>query len=123
MHELAVCQSLLREAERVAETHGARTITRLAVVIGPLSGVEAPLLERAFTIAREGTIAEQATLAVEQAPVVVWCPDCKKESAVATNKLLCIGCGNWRVTLRSGDELVLKQVELSDILSETAAVN
>ena len=123
MHELAVCQSLLREAERIAETRGARTITRLAVVIGPLSGVEAPLLERAFTIARAGTIAERATLAVEQAPVVVWCPVCEKESAVVANKLLCIDCGNWRVTLRSGDELVLKQVELSDILSETAAVN
>lgn len=113
MHELSVCQSLLREAERVAADHGAARIVRLSVVVGPLSGVEAPLLERAFEVGRAGTRAEDATLDIETAPVTVWCAECDCESVVPSNALLCVRCGGWRVMLRSGAELLLKQVELA----------
>ena len=114
MHELAVCQSLLAEAERVARNHGAARVTRLVLTIGPLSGVEAPLLERAFTVARAGTMADGAELEISLAPVVVWCPECDRESIVATNALVCGGCGDWRMQLRSGDELMLRQVGIDD---------
>lgn len=114
MHELAVCQGLLAEAERVARDHGAARVTRLVLTIGPLSGVEAPLLERAFTIARAGTMAEGAALEITRAPVVVWCPECARETTVAPNALICGACGTWRVQLRSGDELILRQVGIDD---------
>ncbi|MCB1493360.1 MAG: hydrogenase maturation nickel metallochaperone HypA [Rhodobiaceae bacterium] len=113
MHELAVCQSLIRETEKVAEKHGARRVTRLVVAIGPLSGVEAPLLERAFEIARFGTVADGAVLEIETMPVTVWCGDCEAESVVPANALLCDRCGTWKVSVRSGDELLLKRLELA----------
>ncbi len=114
MHELAVCQSLLREIERVAAAHGATEVTGVLVAVGPLSGVEAPLLKRAFTVARAGTIAQNAELDVEEMPVRVWCESCGVETAVAANALLCGECGGWRVKLKSGDELLLKRVELAN---------
>lgn len=113
MHELAICQSLLREVQRVAARNDASEVVRIGVVVGPLSGVEAPLLERAFTLARCGTIAANATLEIEEAPLMVWCESCGVESQVAMNALLCGRCGTWKVDLRSGNELLLKQVELS----------
>jgi hydrogenase nickel incorporation protein HypA/HybF len=113
MHELAVCQSLLREIERVAAAHSATEVTGVVVAIGPLSGVEAPLLKRAFTVARTGTVARNAALDVEEMPVVVWCESCGIETAVAANALLCGKCGGWQVKLKSGDELLLKQVGLA----------
>lgn len=121
MHELAICQSLLGEVERVAAQHGARTVTEVVVAVGPLAGVEPQLLERAFTIARAGTVADRAALEIETAPVVVWCKTCGTETAVAANALLCGGCGAWQVQLRSGDELLLKRVELADIAEAAAA--
>lgn len=114
MHELAVCQSLLAEAERVAAEHHSAMITRLLVAIGPLSGVEAPLLCRAFEIARMGSLAEAAHLEIERCPVIVWCDACGIESEVELNALICFKCGNWKVTLRTGDELLLKSIELEE---------
>ena len=113
MHELSVCQSLLREVQRVAAEHEATAVTAITLAVGPLSGVEAPLLERAFTIARAGTIAEEATFTVEELPVTVWCEACGIETQVPVNALLCGKCGTWQVDLRSGTELLLKQVELA----------
>ncbi|HTO63066.1 MAG TPA: hydrogenase maturation nickel metallochaperone HypA [Bradyrhizobium sp.] len=113
MHELAVCQSLLREVERVASAHGAAGVSRIEVAVGSLSGIEAALLDRAFSIARMGTSAEQADLEIQEMPIIVWCKACKTETRPASaNALLCAQCGAWQVDVRSGDELVLRQVEL-----------
>jgi hydrogenase nickel incorporation protein HypA/HybF len=121
MHELSVCQSLLREAARVAADHAAAEVTAIVAAIGPLSGVEAPLLARAFTIACAGTIAGRATLEIEEMPVVVSCRTCNVETQVAPNALVCGGCGSWQVQLKSGDELLLKRVELATDTVQAAA--
>jgi hydrogenase nickel incorporation protein HypA/HybF len=113
VHELSVCQSLMREVQRVAAENDANAVMAITVAVGPLSGVEAPLLERAFTIARAGTIAEDATFTVEVLPVTVWCSACGVETQVPVNALLCGQCGTWQVDLRSGSELLLKRVELA----------
>jgi hydrogenase nickel incorporation protein HypA/HybF len=123
MHELAVCRSLLSEVERVASAHGATVVTGLSVVVGPLSGVEAPLLSRAFAVARIGTMAEAAELRFESSPVVVWCAACEIESVVKPNALSCQNCGGWRVSVKSGDELLLKRVELADPAFPAAPAN
>lgn len=112
MHELAVCQSLLREVERAAQAHGSSEVATVEIAIGPLSGVEPALLARAFEFARLGTLAARAALAIEATPVSVWCGRCEHASTVAANALLCARCGGWQVQLRSGDELLLKRVQL-----------
>jgi hydrogenase nickel incorporation protein HypA/HybF len=117
MHELAVCQSVIAEVERVAAAHRATEVTRIVVAIGPLSGVEARLLAGAFTIARAGTVAAAADLDIEAMPITVWCASCEAESAASANRLLCGRCGTWRVDLRSGDQLLLKRLEFVPIES------
>ncbi|MEZ5583945.1 MAG: hydrogenase maturation nickel metallochaperone HypA [Candidatus Competibacteraceae bacterium] len=62
MHELAICNNLLMQAERIASDHNARAVECIHLAIGPLSGVEPPLLERAFSVVRAGTLAADATL-------------------------------------------------------------
>lgn len=121
MHELSVTQALLRQVEQVALQHDAHAVTAITLAIGPLSGVEAPLLVRAFTVARAGTIAEEAMLEIETSPVTVWCRSCETETEVAPNALLCGSCGTWQVELRSGNELLLKRVELAGVDDTLAA--
>lgn len=94
---------------------------RRAADIGPLSGVDAALLVRAFEVARMGTIAAHAELDIETMPAVVWCKECEIETPVAANALLCGRCGTWQVELRSGAELLLKRVELSGNAQPLAA--
>lgn len=113
MHELAVCQALLTEIGRVAGRTEAGPLARIVVRIGPLSGVEPRLLERAFSVARAGTVAAAAELCLEEAPIQVVCLDCHRESAAAANRLLCGHCGSWRTRVVSGEELVLQRLEFS----------
>lgn len=113
MHELAVCQGLIREVEAVARAHAAQSVVCVTLCVGPLSGVEPGLLESAFPLASAGTSAARARLVIESAPVKVRCPSCARESQVPSTRLLCAHCGEWRVELLSGAELLLTRVELT----------
>lgn len=113
MHELAVCYTLLDQLQSLAREHGARRVERVELRIGPLSGVEAPLLANAWPLAAAGSIAEGAELQIDPAPVVVRCRDCGAETETPTNRLLCGRCGSHRTQLTSGDEMLLARVELA----------
>ena len=112
VHEFSVCQDLLRQVEDLARVHHARTVTMIRLQLGPLSGIEASLLEQAFTVARAGTVAAAAVLTTETLPVQVRCGACGAVSMVASNHLVCGTCGDWHTELVSGDELLLASVEL-----------
>lgn len=112
MHEFSVCQDLLRQVEDLARAHNARAVSAIHLQLGPLSGIEAALLEQAFTVARAGTVAAAAVLATEALPIRVRCQSCGAVGEVAVNRLVCGACGDWHTELLSGDELLLASVEL-----------
>ena len=112
MHELAICQALLDQVERVARAQQAERVTGVRVRCGALAGVEPELLHRAYEVARAGTLAEHAALTIEESPVRVYCPRCERESAAPVQRLVCPACGEWRTKVIAGDELLLMSVEL-----------
>lgn len=112
MHELAVCQSMLRQVEEIASREEAVSVERIIIQIGPLSGVVPDLLKQAFTIARAGTKAANAELVTETQKIRVHCLQCGYESDAQPNRLICSQCGDFRTQLISGDELLLSSVEL-----------
>jgi hydrogenase nickel incorporation protein HypA/HybF len=112
MHELSVCTALMQQVERVAREHGAVRVDRILLQIGPLSGVEAPLLQNAFPLAAAGTLAEAAELVIESIPVRVSCTRCGAETEAAPNRLVCGACGDWRTRVVSGEEMLLARLEL-----------
>lgn len=119
MHEFAICESLLTQAARIAAENGAARVERITVSIGPLSGVEACLLERAFTLAREAAGFPTAELEIETPSVKVDCTSCGAQSEATANRLVCAACGDWRVSVVSGAEMILKSVELSGLPAPT----
>jgi len=119
MHELAICQALMNQVESIAAERNASSVVSIVVGMGPLSGVEAQLLQHAYPVASAGTVAEGAELIIENLPVRVKCTQCGKESDVLPNKLVCKDCGDWRTTLVSGDELMLMSVELETAAGES----
>jgi hydrogenase nickel incorporation protein HypA/HybF len=112
MHELAVCQSLLQQVASLAAQHHANKVMVIQLQIGPLSGIEPQLLAQAFPLASAGTIAADAVLQVESAPIRVRCQQCGAETNATANRLLCGVCGDWQTQLLSGDEMLLVSVEL-----------
>ena len=110
MHEFSIASSLERLAEEHARKHGAGRILRVHVSVGELSGVEVPLLETAWSVARTGGLCETASLVVRGVPALWECPRCAE--AVAPG--LALRCGACRVPvhLARGDELVLERIEM-----------
>jgi hydrogenase nickel incorporation protein HypA/HybF len=113
MHEVAVCRALIEQVEHLATEHSAASVSVIVVRIGPLSGIEEPLLKQAYDIARAGTVAANADLVLESAPLIVHCGECDRETEVAPSRLVCPDCNNWRTTLVSGDELLLARLEIN----------
>ncbi|HET7204583.1 MAG TPA: hydrogenase maturation nickel metallochaperone HypA [Steroidobacteraceae bacterium] len=112
MHELAVCQALIDQVERVSRQHGRRRVLSVTVSVGVLSGVEGKLLEHAFPLAAAGTVAEEATLVVESVPVTVRCRTCRAETEAAPNRLVCGACRDWQVDVIAGEEMLLQRIEI-----------
>jgi hydrogenase nickel incorporation protein HypA/HybF len=112
MHELAVCQALIEQVERVARQNDARRVVSIVITVGPLSGVEPQLLEHAYPLAAAGTIAEHASLVVEAVPVKVGCRECGAETEAQPNAIVCAACGSWRVDVTGGEEMLLRRVEI-----------
>lgn len=112
MHELSVCIALLDKVQALAAERGADRVTEIVLKIGPLSGIEVPLLRHAYPLAAAGTVAQDAVLVIDTAKVVVRCSQCATESEVVANRLLCRGCGDFRTNIISGDDLVLERIEL-----------
>ena len=115
MHELAVCQALLTEVQRVARETRAGAVRRVVLRVGPLSGVEPQLLARAFEVARAGSVAAQAELHIEPGAVRVRCLECDTEQDATAQRLVCGRCGSFRTHLLAGDELVLQRVEFAAV--------
>jgi len=104
--------SLLEQVAAIADERAAVSVTRIELDIGPLSGVEASLLRNAYPIAAAGTLAENAELLIHEADIVVRCVKCKAESRVQANRLVCGECGDLCTSVISGDEMILRRVEL-----------
>lgn len=104
--------SLLEQVAAIAAERSAVSVVKIELDIGPLSGVEAELLRNAYPIAAAGTIAETADLIIHEADIVVRCTDCGAETAAVPNRLVCGACGDFRTRVISGDEMILKSLEI-----------
>lgn len=112
MHELSVCQSIIKQAVAIAEQNGAQAICRIELAIGPLAGVDIQLLQHAFPLASAGTLAQHAKLDAQALPLKVRCLSCFRESDVEPNRLLCAHCNDWHTQVISGDEMLIRSIEL-----------
>lgn len=112
MHELSICQALVRQVQAIATREHATSVQRVTIRLGVLSGVEPELLAQAFPSVRRGTLAESAELHIETVPLRVQCRDCGARSEATPAQLCCTACGSARTTLMSGDELQIASVEL-----------
>ena len=118
MHEWSIVHSLLEEAERCARARGARSVHRLHLRVGALSGVETRLLETAYATFRERTLCAGARLEIESVPARWGCARCRVELAPGAG-LRCGRCGA-AARLESGDEIVLARIEM-ELADEPAA--
>lgn len=127
MHELSLAQSLLDQLLSLAREHQAERVTRVAITIGPFSGIVRDSFEFGFNILK-GNLPQtkEALLSVETPDPVYVCLDCNKVSVIPfaqpgeSDELLLTGpypkkcpwCCHNRLSPKGGTELILNQVEM-----------
>jgi hydrogenase nickel incorporation protein HypA/HybF len=109
MHEYSLVRALADRVEEEARSRQAVAVHRLTVAIGAVSGVEPALFETAFTLCRQGVLAD-AELEIKRVEAAWACPACGRDVAPG-GALRCAPCGEV-ARLSGGDELILEQIEM-----------
>ncbi|HWC59986.1 MAG TPA: hydrogenase maturation nickel metallochaperone HypA [Verrucomicrobiae bacterium] len=113
MHELSIMQNALQQALQQARLAGARRVHEIRLRVGVLSGVVPEALQMAFETLTTGTVAEKASLAIENVPARFWCRNCYAEFTAETLFGECPTCHAISPELRAGRELELASLEIT----------
>ena len=113
MHELSIMQNALSQVLEEARRAGASRVHEIRLRIGALSGVVPDALQFAFEALADGTLAEGATLAIENVPARFWCATCRREFESARMFADCPDCGDPSAELRAGREMELASLEIT----------
>lgn len=111
MHEMGLAESILDIALSAA---GEQKIRRISLKIGKLRMVVSESLEFSFRLAAENTIAAEARLEFQEIAARVRCNACGSETTVDPDAFFCAQCGGHDVTVISGEELWVEELELEN---------
>ena len=104
--------SALSVALERAQEARAKRVCLIRLRIGALSGVVPEALEFAFEALKQGTIAQEAQLAIENIPARFWCPTCNREFQADSIFADCPACHQASGELRTGREMELASLEI-----------
>jgi hydrogenase nickel incorporation protein HypA/HybF len=114
MHELSLARDLLAAIERNLDRADTRVV-RVNVGVGAAAGIVSESLRFAFRVICEGTQVDGAELSVTTIAARSRCADCGIVFAFHGLVGRCPGCGRLGGELLSGDEMILRTIEVADV--------
>jgi hydrogenase nickel incorporation protein HypA/HybF len=111
VHELGITQEVVAIA---AETARGRRVARVVLEVGRLSGVLPDAVRFCFEPCAEGTAVEGAVLEIIETPGRAKCRACGGEVSLDRPFGRC-ACGCTDLEWLSGDELRVRELELTDV--------
>ncbi|KJF84679.1 hydrogenase maturation nickel metallochaperone HypA [Photobacterium phosphoreum] len=112
MHEYSIVGALIEQCEQHARDNNADKVTRVAIKVGILSGVEPALLETAFQTFKLESICHEAEFEMNIQPLVLSCLECGQETTHTERSIICQHCGSNRTHVLDGEDLMLMQLEV-----------
>lgn len=112
MHELALCESVIRIIEGESAEQGFRKVRRVRLRVGALACVAPQSLDFCFQAVSRGTIAEGATLELVDVEGQGWCFACDGHVALAQRHGPCPVCGSTEIVPTDGLELSVSELEV-----------
>ncbi|MGE5582169.1 MAG: hydrogenase maturation nickel metallochaperone HypA [Bacillota bacterium] len=112
MHELSLTEKILRLVLTEAETHRAKRVTKIKIVIGELSGILESCVEFYFQLIAKDTPAQGAKLEFTRAEARLYCIHCAKEFKKQPRDFLCPECGSLGRLTASGQECTVESIEV-----------
>ncbi|NOR72933.1 MAG: hydrogenase maturation nickel metallochaperone HypA [Mariprofundaceae bacterium] len=112
MHEMSLCESVLRLIEDSAESNHFSKVKTVWLEIGSLAAVEPEAMRFNFDLIMKGTLVEGAKLELIEVPATAWCTACEKDVEISQRYDGCPCCGETGLTLSSGDEMRIRELEV-----------
>ncbi|MGE0195959.1 MAG: hydrogenase maturation nickel metallochaperone HypA [Methylocystis sp.] len=110
MHELSIVCSIVELASEAAE---GRSVRRVTIEIGKLSGVEPEAVAFCFPEVARGTSLENATLDIREVDAEARCDVCGTEFPTPDILSAC-PCGSRQFQRLRGEELNIKSIEVEE---------
>jgi hydrogenase nickel incorporation protein HypA/HybF len=112
MHELSIAEDIIEISEASARAQNSRHIRTIKLRLGAFTTIVSEALQFSFEIARRGTLAEGATLEIENVPMVARCGACGRTAEpLGEVCLICPECGE-PLEVVSGDEMRIEYIEI-----------
>ena len=115
MHEVSIVEALIEQVEgEVARAGASGKVTRLALSIGRLSGVQVDSIRFAFELLAPGTLVEGALLEIEEPKAFCVCSACSTSAELEEFCLECPACGGQQISIEGGREMLLQTIDVDD---------
>ena len=111
MHELGLCDAMLRKIREIAKENDVEIINSVTVEVGSLSGVVPRFLTDCWTAVTDGTELADTKMIVETVDGEAKCLDCEEVFVADLNNLRCPKCGSDLLAPVSGVTLTIKEIE------------
>lgn len=112
MHELSLCEHVLDVMEQHAQEQQFRQVKAVYLEIGLLSGVDADAMRFCFESVVRNTLADGATLWIDQPAGQAWCERCRQQVTIAQRYDACPECGCFPLQIQAGEQMRIKQLEV-----------
>lgn len=117
MHELPIIKRVLQIVLSYASEQEAKEVRSITLKVGEMHDLIPELVEKYFSYASRGTIAEKAKLKIMPLPIICTCNDCQKHFVYnlryGETTQGCPVCGSKTLNLVSGNELSIDNIEIS----------
>jgi len=110
---MALAQGMLEIVEATARREGAMRVTDVRLEIGALSHVAADALRFCFDVVTRASLAEGATLTIDDVPGEAWCMPCAVNVPLARIGDPCPRCGSYQLAVTSGDDMRVKDIAIA----------
>jgi len=110
MHELGLCDAMLKTIRRIAAENELTEITSVTVEVGTLSGVMPAFLKDCWTAVTDGTEYAAVELIVNTVEGRAQCLDCGEEFTADLERLVCPACSGNKLKPLSGRDMTIAEI-------------
>ena len=110
MHELGICDALLKMVRNIAQEEALEEISRITIEVGSLSGVVPAYMSDCWMAVTDGTELQDVEFVVEELEGTAQCMDCGEEFPADFNHLRCPKCNSEKLAPLTGRDLTLKEI-------------
>jgi hydrogenase nickel incorporation protein HypA/HybF len=112
MHEYGIVRGLLSLIDDNVRANAGRRAVRVFLSVSGVAAGEERVLREAFDTFKAGTLACDADLVLEHAPLEAWCPDCGATWLTGGQDGCCPECGGDAALPVRPQDIYLKSVEI-----------